>query len=125
MNNSLALAVGDDVGDLVRRQVGVDQREVQAGPFGGAFDLEQSRAVFHQDRDVVAPLQASRAQQVRGPIAPGFVVAIGHGLAGRGHDDGGLVGVLLSVLARVHASLLRDGGRCSAEPEATEPGSQR
>ena len=48
------LAVVDDVGDLVRREVRVDARVVEAGALGAALALEHPRVVLEEERDVVA-----------------------------------------------------------------------
>ena len=98
------LRVGHDVGDLVRRQVGVDEREIQAGPLGAALDLEHPDAVFHEDGDVVAALEPGSPQQVRHPVGSCLELGERHGLARRAHDDGCLIRVVLSMLSREHAS---------------------
>ena len=106
--------VGDDVGDLVGGQVGIDQRVVQPGPLGAALDLQQFRAVLHEHRDVVAALQPGGAQQLRDPVAGSLVLGERHRLAGPAHDDGGLVRMAFGMLRCVHAYRLISGGRqCS------------
>ena len=96
------LAVVDDVGELVRRQVRIDAGVIEPGPLAGAAGLEVAAVVLHEDRIVVEPLQPELAQQMRQAIAARLELAIGHGLAGRRHDEGGLQRTQMSMLAGIH-----------------------
>ena len=96
------LAVGEDVGELGRGQVGIHAGKIQAAPFAGAAGFEVAAVVLHEDRIVIEPLQAAVAKQMRQPIAAGLQLAIGHRLAGARHDKGGLKRTKSSMLAGVH-----------------------
>src|SRR5450432_2901723 len=58
--------------------------------------------VLHEDRIMVEPFQAELAKQMRQAIAARLQLGIGHGLAGGGHDEGGLQRAEMSMLAGVH-----------------------
>ena len=96
------LAVVDDVGEFARRQVRIDAGEIQSRPLARAAGLEVAAVVLHEDRIVVEPLQPELAQQMRQAIAARLQLAIGHGLAGSRHDEGGLQRTQMSMLAGVH-----------------------
>ena len=103
--------VGDDVRDLVRRQVDIDQGVVQAGPLGAPLDLQQP-GLFSMKTAMWSPApQPGGPQEVRHLVAPRLVLGEGDGLAGRAHDDGGLVRVVHGMLACVHASPSARPGR--------------
>jgi hypothetical protein len=57
--------------------------------------------VLEHQRDVVAGLQAERAEQLRHLIGAVFQFAVGLHLAGAGHDHGGLVGRGAGVMGRM------------------------
>ena len=98
-------AVGDDVGEFARRQVGIDAGVIQSGALAGAAGFEVAAVVLHEDGIVVEPLQAAIAKQMRQPIAARFQFGVGHGLAGTRHDEGGLQRTKMSVLAGIHRAL--------------------
>ena len=101
-DDGLRAAVVDDVGSLGRSQMGVDRDVVQAAaprrPHHGVVVL----VVLHQDRDRVALAQAVLAEEVREPVGAGLQLAECHRRARRMHDDGGLIGVRLRMLANLH-----------------------
>ena len=68
-DENAGFAVVDDVGELARRQVGIDAGIIQSGPLAGAAGLQVAAVVLHEDRIVVEPLQAAIAKQMRQPIA--------------------------------------------------------
>jgi hypothetical protein len=105
-DDDLGLAVVDDVGRLVGRQVRVDARVVEAGALGPALALEQPRVVLDHEGDVVGSLQAEVAVEVGHPVGGRLVLGEGEHLAAVGHDDGGIVGTGLGVLAGVHGRRL-------------------
>ena len=75
------LAVGEDVGELARGQVGIDAGVIEAGPLAGAAGFQIAAVVLHEDRIVVEPLQAAVAKQMRQPVGARVQLAIGDGLA--------------------------------------------
>ena len=58
--------------------------------------------VLHAERDVVAGLHAGRAQQPGEAVRSGVELAVRRDGAGRGHDEGGLVGLGVDESAGVH-----------------------
>ena len=76
-------AVFDDVGDLVLRQIAADRGVIEPRALRGPADFHEGEAVFHQQRDVVAGLQAERAEQMRALVGELVELAIGDRLAGR------------------------------------------
>src|ERR1700685_1138263 len=60
--------------------------------------------VLHEDGVVVEAPEAGRAQQMREPVAARLELAIADRYTRPGHDDGGLVGARLGVLAGIHAA---------------------
>ncbi len=93
----LGLAVVDDVGDLVGRQVRVDAREVQAAALGRALQLEVAQVVLQEHRHVVALDQAGGAEQVGEAVAVGLVLGERQLLARRLHEQRHLIGMLWHV----------------------------
>ncbi len=96
------LAVGEDVGELARGEVGIDAGVVEPCALAGAAGLEVAAVVLHEDRIVVEPLQAALAEQMRQAVVARLQLAIGHDLAGPGHDEGGLQRTQVSMLAGIH-----------------------
>ena len=92
----------EDVGEFARGQVRVHAGVIEARALAGAAGFEIAAVVLHEDRIVVEPLQAAVAKQMRQPVAARLQFAIGDGLAGAGHDEGGLQRTKLSMLAGVH-----------------------
>src|SRR2546427_7108056 len=80
----------------------MDASIIQPGPLAGAARFQVAAVVLHEDRIMVEPLQAELAEQMRHAIAARLQFAIGHGLAGRSHDESGLKRTEMSVLAGVH-----------------------
>ena len=58
--------------------------------------------VLHQDRDRVALAQTVAPEEVRESVGAGLELAERHRRTRRMHDDGGLVGVRLGVVADLH-----------------------
>ena len=77
------IAVVDDVGDLVGRQVRVDARVVEARALGGGHRLEVAQVVLDEHRHVVA------AAQPGGPEEMGQAVGVGLELGERQRLTGG------------------------------------
>ena len=96
------LAVVDDVGELLGRQVRVDARVVEARPLARPAHLHVAGVVLHEDRVVVEPLEPLVAQQVREAVGALLELAVGDDLATRGHDERRLIGARGGVLPRVH-----------------------
>ena len=65
-------------------------------------DLEEARVVLEEESDVVAGPQAVAAEELRDAVGLLVELAVGHRLAGAGHDVGGLVGMLAGVDRRMH-----------------------
>jgi len=80
-------AVVDDVGELVRGQVGIDAGVVQPRALAGPAALEVAAVVLHEYRVVVQALQAVGAQQVREAVGARLVLGVGHRLAAARHDE--------------------------------------
>jgi hypothetical protein len=80
-DESFGAAIVDDVGEFLGSQTtragGVNETRVVAAP----NDLEIARMVLHADGDVVAHLQARRAQQVGQPIGRIVELLVGDHLA--------------------------------------------
>ena len=102
----LRLTVVDDVRHLLRRQVRVDAREVEAGALCATAGLEHARVVLHEERHVVESLQPQVTKQVRDAIAAALVLGEGDRLARGRHDDGRLIRMFGGVLRGVHAAKL-------------------
>ena len=100
-DEDLCAAILDDVGDLVLRQVAADRGVVEARALRRPADFHEGEAVFHQQRDVVAGLQAERTKQMRALVRELVEFAIGDRLAGRRHLIGDLVRVGAGVDGRV------------------------
>ena len=64
-DESLGLAVADDVRGLGPGQVPVDRRETQADALGGVEDLEELRLVGAHERQAVAGLEPARPERPR------------------------------------------------------------
>ena len=96
-------AIVDDEGEFPGRQVRIDVGVIEAAPLAGRVALDVSRMVLHEDRIVIAALEAERAQEMRQPVAARLELAIGHGLSRPRHDDGRLIGARERVQARIHA----------------------
>ena len=94
-------AVFHDVGDLVLRQIAADRGVIEARALRRPADFHEGEAVFHQERDVVAGLQAERTKQMRALVRELVEFAIGDRLAGRRHLVGDLVRVGAGVDGRV------------------------
>ena len=73
-----------------------------ARALGGPADLEEPGIVLQEQRDMVAGLQAERAEELRDAVGLPVELAIGDRLAAAGHDVGGLVGVRLGVNVGMH-----------------------
>jgi hypothetical protein len=101
-DQELGGAVVEDVGQLRRGQVGVDARVVQAGPLPRTAGLQVPVVVLHEDRVVIQTAQPPGAQQMGQPVGPGLILGVTDPLAGRGHDERGLIGALTSMPAWVH-----------------------
>ena len=100
-DEDLGAAILDDVGDLVLRQVAADRGVVETRALRRPADFHEGEAVFHQERDVVAGLQAERAEQMRALVRELVELAIGDRLAGAGHLVGDLVRVGAGVDGRM------------------------
>ena len=94
-------AVFHDVGDLVLRQIAADRGVVETRALRGPADFHEGEAVFHQERDVVAGLEAERTKQMRALVRELVELAIGDRLAGRRHLVGDLVRCGAGVDGRV------------------------
>ena len=106
-DDDFCAAVLHDVVDLVLRQVTADRGVVESGALRGPADLHERQPVLHQQRDVIACLEAQRAEQVRALIGKFVELAIGDGLAGAGHLVSDLVGIRLGVDRRMgHTKIL-------------------
>ena len=101
-DDRLGAAVVDDVGRLGGGQVGVDRDVVQAAAPRRPHHGVEVLVVLHQDRDRVALAQTVAAEEVREPVGAGLQFAERHRRTRRMHDDGGLVGVRLGMLANLH-----------------------
>ncbi len=101
------IAVVEDVGRLVRRQVAVHRRHPEARTQCRPRHLHGAQVVVHQDGDVVATLQPQPTQVVRQLGGALVQLAVGDGRAGGRVDDGGLVrregGVVAEVGESAHA----------------------
>ena len=67
--HDLGLAVADDIGDLVGRQMPVDGRVAKPSPEAGVHHLRKLRTVATDDRNGVPFAKASRAQCSRQAVA--------------------------------------------------------
>ena len=94
-------AIFHDVGDLVLRQIAADRGVIETCALRRPADFHEGEAVFHQERDVVAGLQAERTKQMRALVRELVEFAIGDRLAGPGHLIGDLVRVGAGVDGRV------------------------
>ena len=97
------LAVVDDVRRLLRREVAVDARVVEAGPLGSSLGLEHAHVVLHQERDVVGPTEPVRAEEAGHLVGPPLVLRVGHDQSAVRHDEQRLVRMVACVLSGVHA----------------------
>ena len=71
------------------------------------------------ERDVIARLEAERAEKLRDPVGLFVELPVGHHLAGGGHDVGRLVGMRLGVDRRMHVGRhMSEAGTC---PQAARP----
>ena len=104
-DDDLGLAIVDDIGELFRRQEGIDAREIIAGTFADAAAFRISSVVLHEDGIMIEALHAMRAQEMREAILPRLEFAICDCFAGRSHDDGRLVGLRRGVDAWIHLLL--------------------
>ena len=84
-------AIADDVGDLPRRQVGADRRVEQPAALRRPAHHQKVEPVLHQQRDMVAGLEAQAAQQMGGLVGAAVEFAVGDALAGTRHPIGDLV----------------------------------
>src|SRR5262249_20698815 len=82
---------------------------------GRPADLEESRIVLQEQRDVVPGLEAERPEQLRDAVGLPVKLAVGNRLAAAGHDVGGLVGVPLSVNVRGHVEAHETGRKESSQ----------
>src|SRR4029077_3418702 len=64
--------------------------------------LKVAAVVLHENRVVIEPLQSALSKQMRQAVTARLQLAIGHGLAGSSHDEGGLQRTEMSVLAGIH-----------------------
>jgi hypothetical protein len=99
----LGIGVLDDVLDLAGRQPRGNRGEIEPGALRRPADLVIAGVVLHEDADAVAGLETERAKELRALVRTVFEFAKGDGLPRRGHDDGRLVGCLLSGDGRMHA----------------------
>ena len=90
-DEDLGAAILDDVGDLFLGEVAADRGVIETAALRGPADLHEREAVFHQERDVVAGLEAERAKQMCALVRELIELAIGDRLAGRRHLIGDLV----------------------------------
>ncbi len=74
-------AVGHDVVDLGRREPRADGGVDQARALGAPADLEEPRIVLQEQRDVVAGLEAERAEKLRDAVGLLVELPVGHRLA--------------------------------------------
>ncbi len=86
-------AVADDVGRLLRGQMVVDRRDVEAGSQRPPVDLDHLEGVVRDHGDRVAGLEAPLVGEQVGELSgAGLELGVRDLLAGRGTDHGGLVG---------------------------------
>ena len=90
-DDDLGAAVFDDVGDLVLGEVAADRGVIQPRALRRPADLHERQPVLDQERDVIAFLQAERAEQMRALVRQLVELAIGDRLAAAGHLIGDLV----------------------------------
>ena len=103
-------AIGHDIVDLGGGEARADRRVDQARALGTPADLEEARIVLEEDRDMVAGLEAERAEELRDAVGLLVELAIGHRLATAGHDVGGLVGMSAGVMIGMHDGRIRADG---------------
>ena len=99
----LGEAVVDDIGDLGRGQEGIDVGVVEAGSLARRAALDEAEVVLHQHGEVVEPLEADGAQEMREPVAARLELSVCEGFARSGHDDGGPIGTCDGMQTWVHA----------------------
>ncbi len=96
-------AVVDDVGEFARRQERIHAREVDPRPLARGAGLEVAAVVLHEDGDVIEPLQAGAAQEVREAVGPRLEFGIRDRFAGIAHDEGRLQRSQPGMEPRIHA----------------------
>ena len=87
-----AAAVFEDVAKLFRRQAGADGGVVEAGVVGAPEDREVVEAILHAEGHVIARSEARRMEELGQAVRLVLELGVGHRLAVRRHDHGGLVG---------------------------------
>ena len=100
-------AVGHDIVDLGGGEARADRGVDQARALRAPADLEEARIVLEEDRDMVAGLEAQRAEELRDAVGLLVELAIGHRLAAAGHDVGRLVGIGAGVMIGMHGGRIR------------------
>ncbi len=102
-DEELRAAVSHDVIDFSGGQPRADGGVDQARALGAPADLEEARVVLEEQRDVVAGPEARGTEKLRDAVGLIVELPVGHRLAGRGHDVGGLVRMRLGVDVGMHA----------------------
>ena len=108
-----AAGVVEDVCHLLRGQVAVDGRDVEAGPQRRPHDLQELGVVLAEDRHVVARAEAVVAPQPGQLVGPFVELPVGDDLPAGPHDQSGLVWCAGCVDSWIHGSP-RGGGRCQS-----------
>ena len=94
--------VVDHVLHLVGAKMAVDRGVVELGALRGPGDLEVAQVVLHEDGDVVAGCDATRAKRPGQATRAVLQLGIGRRSAVRPHDDGRGVRCALGMPARRH-----------------------
>ena len=112
-HEGLGVAVADDVGDLLGREVGVDRGVVEAGALGRPADLEEAGLVLDQEGDVVAEPEPGGLPDPGHPAGAFLQLGVGDHGPRTGHDDRGVIRALLGVETGPHHP---DGRRLGRDP---------
>ena len=92
-DKDLRQAVVDDIGELARREIGIDVGVVEARAVAcnSAFDV--TRMVLHEDGVVVGPLEAHGSHEMCDLVGARLQLSVRDRLARLSHDDSGMTGV--------------------------------
>ena len=95
-------AVVDDVGGLLRGQLGADGGVEETGSERGPGDGQEPRVVLQEEGDVVTRPEPGRVQQVGELVRLLVELPVGDHLAGGAHDHRRPVGCRRGVDCRIH-----------------------
>jgi hypothetical protein len=95
------VAVIDDEGRFVRRQVCVDRGDVEAAPEGRPDNLAVTRVVLGHDGEMVSRPEPGLAQETSEPDRAIVQIAVGDRTTAIAHDDGGAFRVTCGDRSRV------------------------